>query len=65
VADLDQVRFIDPAGLAALTGAARRAAADGGSLHVVCALRPALATDRSRREHTNDSPGAPSRRLRV
>ena len=37
VADLDQVRFIDSAGLAALVGAANRAAAHGGSLHVVCA----------------------------
>src|SRR5437899_11687476 len=37
VADLDQVRFIDSAGLAALVGTANRAAAHGGSLHVVCA----------------------------
>ena len=37
VADLDQVRFIDSAGLAALVGAANRATAHGGSLHVVCA----------------------------
>ena len=37
VADLDQVRFIDSAGLAALVGTANRAAAYGGSLHVVCA----------------------------
>ena len=37
MADLDQVRFIDSAGLAALVGAAKRAAAHGGSLHVVCA----------------------------
>ena len=36
-ADLDQVRFIDSAGLAALVGAAKRTAAHGGSLHVVCA----------------------------
>ena len=41
VADLDQVRFIDSAGLAALVGAAKRAAAHGGSLHVVCA-RPRI-----------------------
>ena len=38
---LDQVRFIDSAGLAALVGAANRAAAHGGSLHVVCA-RPQI-----------------------
>ena len=37
VADLDRVRFIDSAGLAALVGAANQAAAHGGSLHVVCA----------------------------
>jgi len=41
VADLDQVRFIDSAGLAALIGAAKRAAAHGGSLYVVCA-RPTV-----------------------
>jgi anti-anti-sigma factor len=41
VADLDQVSFIDSAGLAALVGAATRAAAHGGSLHVVCA-RPQI-----------------------
>jgi anti-sigma B factor antagonist len=41
VADLDQVSFIDSAGLAALVGAAKRAAAHGGSLHVVCA-RPQI-----------------------
>ena len=40
VADLDQVRFIDSAGLAALVGAANRAAAHGGSLHAVCARPP-------------------------
>ena len=34
-------RFIDSAGLAALVGAANRAAAHGGSLHVVCA-RPQI-----------------------
>ena len=37
VVDLDQVGFIDSAGLAALVGAARRAAARGTSLQVVCA----------------------------
>ena len=36
VVDLDQVSFIDSAGLAALVGAARRAAAHGASLQVVC-----------------------------
>src|ERR1700732_5209199 len=37
VVDLDQVSFIDSSGLAALVGAARRAAVHGASLHVVCA----------------------------
>ena len=37
IADLDQVSFIDSAGLSALVGAAKRTAAYGGSLHVVCA----------------------------
>jgi anti-anti-sigma factor len=37
VADLDQVSFIDSAGLAALVGTAKRAAAHGGSLYAVCA----------------------------
>jgi anti-sigma B factor antagonist len=37
VVDLDQVSFIDAAGLGALAGAAGRAAAHGASLHVVCA----------------------------
>ena len=37
VVDLDQVSFIDSAGLAALVGAARRAAAHRASLQVVCA----------------------------
>jgi anti-sigma B factor antagonist len=37
VVDLDQVSFIDSAGLAALVGTAKHAAADGGSLYVVCA----------------------------
>ena len=39
VADLDQVSFMDAAGLGVLVGAARRAAAAGASLHVVCARR--------------------------
>src|SRR5579862_6996670 len=37
IADLDQVTFIGAAGLGALAGAARRAAARGSSLHVICA----------------------------
>lgn len=41
--DLDQVTFIDSAGLAALVGAAKRAAAHGGSLYAVCA-RPKIRT---------------------
>src|SRR5580700_3239788 len=36
VVDLDQVSFIDSSGLAALVGAARRAAAHGARLQVVC-----------------------------
>jgi anti-sigma B factor antagonist len=35
--DLDRVSFIDAAGLGVLAGAARRAAAHGGRLAVVCA----------------------------
>ena len=41
VIDLDDVAFIDSAGLGALVGAAKRAAAHGGTLHVVCA-RPQI-----------------------
>jgi anti-sigma B factor antagonist len=41
VADLDRVSFIDAAGLGVLAGVARRAAAHGGSLRVVCA-RPQI-----------------------
>jgi anti-sigma B factor antagonist len=37
IVDLNRVAFIDPAGLGALVGAARRAAAHGGSVHAVCA----------------------------
>ena len=39
VVDLDQVSFIDAAGLGVLAGAARRAAVHGASVHVVCARR--------------------------
>jgi anti-sigma B factor antagonist len=37
IADLDQVTFIDAAGLRVLAAAARQAAAHGGSLHVISA----------------------------
>jgi anti-anti-sigma factor len=37
IADLDQVTFPGAAGPGALAGAARRAGAQGASLHVVCA----------------------------
>ena len=37
IVDLNQVTFIDSAGLGALVGTARRAAAHGGSLHAICA----------------------------
>ena len=41
VIDLDQVTFIDSAGLSALVGTANQAAAHGTSVHVVCA-RPKI-----------------------
>jgi anti-anti-sigma factor len=41
VADLDQVSFIDSAGLSVLVGTANRAAAHGGSLYAACA-RPKI-----------------------
>ena len=37
IVDLNRVTFIDSAGLGALVGTARRAAAHGGSVHAVCA----------------------------
>ena len=39
IADLEQVSFMDAAGLGALVGASRRAAANGASLRVVCSRR--------------------------
>jgi anti-sigma B factor antagonist len=41
VVDLDQVSFIDSAGLGALVGTAKQADAYGGGLHLVCA-RPKI-----------------------
>jgi anti-sigma B factor antagonist len=36
IVDLNRITFIDSSGLGVLVGAARRADAHGGSLHVVC-----------------------------
>ena len=36
IVDLNQVTFIDSAGLGTLVGTARRVAGNGGSLHAVC-----------------------------
>jgi anti-sigma B factor antagonist len=41
IVDLDRVTFLSAAGLGALVGAARRVAARGASLHVVC-VRPQI-----------------------
>jgi anti-sigma B factor antagonist len=41
VVDLDQVSFIDSAGLSALVGTANRAAAHGGSVYAACG-RPTI-----------------------
>ena len=72
VADLNQVRFIDSAGLSALVGAAKDAAAHGGSLHVVCA-RPTIRSyppDRAgppdtAGPHPRRGPGGPGREDRA
>jgi len=37
IVDLERITFIDSAGLGALIGASRRAAANGGSLQAICA----------------------------
>ena len=39
VADLDRVSFIDATGMGVLAGTARRAAAHGAGLHVICGRR--------------------------
>ena len=67
IADLDRVTFLGAAGLGALAGAARRAAARGTSLHVVCArqllqltgLDRTLRLARTRAEAIQALPAAP------
>jgi len=71
IADLDRVTFLGAAGLGALAGAARRAAARGASLHVVCArpqsrqllqltgLDRTLRLARTRAEALKNMPAAP------
>ena len=75
IADLDQVRFIDAAGLRVLAAAARQAAAAGGSLHVVSGrhqgrrvfaltgLDRALRLARTLNDALKDMPAAPAARL--
>jgi anti-sigma B factor antagonist len=75
IADLDQVTFLGAAGLGALAGAARRAAASGASLHVVCArpqtrhllqltgLNRALRLARTLNDALKDMPADPAARL--
>jgi anti-sigma B factor antagonist len=72
IADLDQVTFLGAAGLGALAGAARRAAASGASLHVVCArpqtrhllqltgLNRTLRLARTLNDALKDMPAAPA-----
>jgi anti-anti-sigma factor len=75
IAELDQVTFLGAGGLGALAGAARRAAASGASLHVVCArpqtrhllqltgLNRALRLARTLNDALKDMPAAPAARL--
>ena len=75
IADLDQVSFIDAAGLRVLAAAARQAAGSGGSLHVVSAryqvrrvfaltgLDRALRLARTLNDALKDMPAAPAARL--
>jgi anti-sigma B factor antagonist len=75
IADLDQVTFLGAAGLGALAGAARRAAASGASLYVVCArpqtrhllqltgLNRTLRLARTLNDALKDMPAAPAARL--